>query len=64
MSDLSDQIETNAQAPKSVTVDGSTATQHSLKDQIEADKYLGAKVGATKSKFGVRIGQFTQPGTR
>ena len=64
MSDLSDQIESNAQAPRSVTVDGSTATQHNLQAQIAADKYLGAKTGATKSKFGVRIARFTQPGTR
>ena len=35
----SDQIAENANAPKSVTVDGQTVTQHSLPDQIAAEKY-------------------------
>ena len=35
----SDQIAENAAAPKSVTSDGTTVTQHDLSDQIAADKY-------------------------
>jgi hypothetical protein len=32
-------IAENADGPQSVSSDGTTVTQHSLKDQIEADKY-------------------------
>jgi hypothetical protein len=39
MSITSDQIAENAAAPKTVTSDGATVTQHDLTEQIEADKY-------------------------
>jgi hypothetical protein len=35
----SSKIAENAAAPESVSQDGTTVTQHSLRDQIEADKY-------------------------
>jgi hypothetical protein len=35
----SNTIAENAAAPQSVSQDGTTVTQHSLRDQIEADKY-------------------------
>lgn len=38
--ELTSQIETNAKAPKSAMVDGRSATQHDLKDLIEAQKFL------------------------
>lgn len=41
--DLGSAIANNAAAPKTVTVDGTTATQQSMADQIAADKYLAAK---------------------
>ena len=34
-----DQIAENAAAPKLMTSDGETVSQHNLHDQIEADKY-------------------------
>ena len=40
MSDLSEQIASNAVKPQSVTADGVTVTRRSLKEQIEADRYL------------------------
>jgi len=43
-----EQIAENAAAPKSATSDGQTVTQHSLLDQIEADKYA-RKAGALSS---------------
>ena len=33
----------NATGPKSAEVDGQRVEQHSLKEQIEADKYLASK---------------------
>ena len=44
--DLKDTIEQNAQGPRQATVDGVNVQQHSLPDQIAADKYLAAKKGA------------------
>ena len=41
--DLKDAIKTNAEGPRQATVDGVTGQQHSLPDQIAADKYLAAK---------------------
>lgn len=37
---LAESILANAQGPQSATADGQSATQHPLRDQIEADKYL------------------------
>lgn len=47
--DLRDAIETNAQAPKRVVSDGVEAEQHSLPDQIAADRYLSNKTGIDSS---------------
>ena len=44
--DLKDTIEQNAQGPRQATVDGVNVQQHSLLDQIAADKYLAAKKAA------------------
>jgi hypothetical protein len=44
--DLTDSIEESAKGPRQVTADGVTAQQHSLPDQIEADKYLAQKKAA------------------
>ena len=44
--DLKDTIEQNAQGPRQATADGVNVQQHSLPDQIAADKYLAAKRAA------------------
>lgn len=62
MADLSQQIEDAAQEPKSGTVDGQSFTQHSLKEQIEADKYLAAKEAAKKKTRGIAFTQLRHPG--
>ncbi len=63
MADLSETIEESAQQPKSGVVDGVNFTQHSLKEQIEADKYLGAKAAATTTKTrGIAFTQLRHPG--
>ncbi len=41
--ELDNSIQQNAQGPASAEADGVKVTQHSLPDQIAADKYLAAK---------------------
>lgn len=59
---MTNPIETNRQKPKSATVDGNTATQHSLPDQIKADQYLKGKEATSGSKRGFQLGKFKPPG--
>jgi len=49
MSELSSSIDSNATKPRTVIVDGQTVEQHSLTDQIAADKHLSA-VAATQEQ--------------
>ncbi len=51
---LAPAIAANAAAPRTVTVDGTTATQHSLPDQIAADKYLRAAGALRRRPLGIR----------
>lgn len=60
MSDLSDSIETNAQAPKKVSNDTGSAEQHPLPDQIEADRYLNSKQAARRG-LGMRHVKIVPP---
>ena len=41
--DLKDAIKQNAEGPKQASADGVSTQQHSMSDQIEADKYLAGK---------------------
>lgn len=59
---MSDSIETNKDKPKSATVDGNTVTQHSLPDQIEADRYLREKNAVKGQKRGLNYTRFRPPG--
>jgi len=60
--ELKDVIKSNAEGPASAEVDGQKVTQHSLKDQIEADKYLAAKEAAKSKKLGIRLVKIIPPG--
>ncbi len=63
--DLQDTISENAQGPASASGDSGSMRQHSLRDQIEADKHLAAKAAVadrTKKTIGVRIVQLIPPG--
>ena len=60
--DLKDVIQENAEGPASAEVDGQRVTQHSLKDQIEADKYLAAKDAAKSHRLGIRLVKIVPPG--
>jgi len=62
--DLTPNIQSNAQSPQSVTVDGTTVSSNPLADQIEADKYLksnDAVVGTTRR--GLIITKLRPPGS-
>lgn len=64
MSDeLENQIRENAQGPAKVTGDAGSVEQHSLKDQIEADRYLASKKAAQQKKRGLRLNKLVPPGT-
>lgn len=58
---IEDAIEESAKNPKSVFVDGERVEAHSLKDQIEADKYLNSKAAAQVG-LGIRYVKLKPPG--
>lgn len=64
MSDeIRDAIKDNATGPKRVQGDELTVEQHSIKDQIEADRYTASN-DATKTKgLGIRMRRIVPPGT-
>ena len=61
MADNAANINTNGQNPKKVTSDGITVEQHSVKDQIEADRYEQAS-SAARSGPGIRLRKFKHRG--
>ena len=60
--DLDDTIKQNAEGPARVTGDAGSVEQHSLKDQIEADRYLASKEAAKKKNRGLRFSKLVPPG--
>jgi hypothetical protein len=52
--EIKETIEQNAAGPKRVKGDSGEIEQHSLKDQIEADRYLRSKEAVSKG-LGLRI---------
>ena len=62
--DLKDAIKQNAEGPQQASADGVSTQQHSLADQIEADKYLAGKDAASKdpTKAFTRV-KIVPPGT-
>jgi len=62
--DLKDTIKDNASGPKRAKGDSAEMEQHSLKDQIEADKYLAGKDAVSKNpaKSFTRV-KIVPPGT-
>ena len=49
-----ERLRENMNSPKSAEIDGQKVEQHSLKDQIEADRYLESKK-ALRRGLGIRI---------
>jgi len=60
--DLSDAIAESAIAPKRFKGDEGEAEQHSLADQIEADRYLASKQAAKGKRMGMRFCRMASPG--
>lgn len=61
--EMDDVILGNALGPSRVTGDSGSVEQHSLPDQIAADKYLGSKTkAALKPSQMLRRSKFVPPG--
>lgn len=59
---ISDAIQENATGPAKATGDQGSFEQHSLQDQIAADRYLAAKAAASKAHRGLRFTRIVPPG--
>ncbi|HBT78038.1 MAG TPA: hypothetical protein DEB39_14195 [Planctomycetaceae bacterium] len=62
-SELRDAIAENAKGPKKVQGDSGSVEQHSLRDQIEAEKFLQSKKAAQGKGFPVRLFRIAPDGT-
>jgi hypothetical protein len=60
---LDKSIHENATGPKRAKGDSGEVEQHSLKDQIEADRYLNSKKAARKKLKGLGLTKLVPPGT-
>jgi len=60
--ELTDTIRENAAGPAEVSGDSGSLRQHSLKDQVEADRYLNSKEASRASGLGVRVSKLVPPG--
>ncbi|MGL6194429.1 MAG: hypothetical protein ACRC2T_06355 [Thermoguttaceae bacterium] len=60
---LEEAIRENAAGPKTVTSEVGSVTQHSIRDQIEADKYLKKQRAAKSRGLGIRFVKIQLPGT-
>ena len=61
--DLDNTIRENATGPKRAKGDSGEMEQHSLTDQIAADKYLASKKAAAGKGFGMRLVKISPGGT-
>lgn len=61
--DLSQSIADAAKSPKRVQGDAGSMEQHSLSEQIEADRYLASKKAAKAKNSGLRISKLHPPGS-
>jgi len=59
---LTDAIRENASGPASATGDAGSVSQHNLRDQIEADRYLASKAAVRRRNRGLRISRIVPPG--
>jgi len=60
--DLSESIAESAKSPKRAQGDSGSVEQHSLTEQIEADRYLASKNAAKSKNSGLRISKLLPPG--
>jgi hypothetical protein len=63
MSDaLDSEIRENAAGPRSAQVDGVQVEQHSIEDQIAADRYLASRKAAKRPLAAIRRTRAVPPG--
>ena len=60
--DLEQSIRENAQQLAKTSVDSVNVEQHSLADQIEADRYLASKQATRSKRLGLRFTKVIPPG--
>ena len=61
--DLEQKIRENASGPKSAKGDAGEVEQHSLPEQIEADRYLNSKAAMKKRGPGFKITKMASSGS-
>jgi len=59
---LDNTIRENAVGPKRATGDSGSVEQHSLAEQIDADRYLNSKEAARSKGLGIRRTKLVPPG--
>lgn len=62
--DLEQTIRDNAEGPSEARGDSGSMKQHSLQDQIEADRYLASKKAAKSKSRGLRFTKIAPPGAQ
>ena len=60
--ELDNTIRENAAGPKRAAGDSGSMEQHSLSEQIEADRYLASKTAARSGSLGLRKTKLIPPG--
>ncbi|MBE3099495.1 MAG: hypothetical protein IMZ55_11240 [Acidobacteria bacterium] len=61
--DLADAIRTNAEGPAEAHGDAGGMKQHSLPDQIAADKYMAGKRAMASAGLGLKMAKIVPPGS-
>ncbi|MBI1375813.1 MAG: hypothetical protein GC159_24145 [Phycisphaera sp.] len=61
--ELDNAIADNAAGPKKASGDSGSVEQHSLQDQIAADKYLESKKASRAKGLGVKLAKISPGGT-
>lgn len=61
--ELDDVISENAQGPRRVQGDEGSLENHSIQDQIAADRYLASKKAAKNRNLGLTFRKIVPPGT-
>ena len=59
---LDETIRENAKGPAKASGDAGSVEQHSLADQIEADRYLASKEAAKSKRRGLIFNKLVPPG--
>ncbi len=59
---ITETIAKNAAGPKSAEVDGQRVEQHTLTEQIAADKYLASKDAVKRRGSGLKFSKMTHSG--